>query len=245
VKKAIPCARPASKRDALFFRKDFLLDSLYVLPILFFSIVVHEVAHGWAAYRLGDPTAHDAGRLTFNPLPHIDPFGSVILPLLLVYSHSSFFIGWAKPVPVNPMNFRHLRRDDILVSAAGPFSNLLMACCCAVFYIMTVHVFGSVNSIENEFQREMVNFMKRMFEYGIPMNIFLALFNLIPVPPLDGSHVLASLLPQKIGEQYRKIGFFGIIIVIMLMRIDTFNYAIESMIQTLCIPFVLLINICT
>jgi Zn-dependent protease len=221
------------------------LDSLYVLPILLFSIVVHEVAHGWVAFHLGDSTAHDAGRLTFNPIPHIDPLGSVFLPLVLVFSHSSFFIGWAKPVPVNPMNFRHLRRDDILVSAAGPFSNIFMACCCAVFYIITVHVFGPIQFIENDFQREMADFMMRMFKYGIPMNIFLALFNLIPVPPLDGSHVLASLLPEKIGEQFRKIGFFGIILVIMLMRVDSFNDALNSIIKTLCIPFISLINICT
>ena len=221
------------------------MDSLYVLPILLFSIVVHEVAHGWVALHLGDTTARDAGRLTFNPIPHIDPIGSIAIPLLSFISAGSVFIAWAKPVPVNPANFRNFHRDDILVSIAGPFSNLLMACCCAIFYIISVHILGSMTLAEGDLQREVATFVIRMFAAGITLNIFLAIFNLIPVPPLDGSHVLSAFLPEKIGEQFRQIGFFGILIVIMLMRIGPFQHAVFSIVLTLRIPLDMLIGLLT
>jgi len=102
-------------------------DLILMLPILLFSVIVHEVAHGWMALRCGDPTARDAGRLTFNPLPHIDPFMTILLPLFLIISHSGFIIGGAKPVPVNPYNFRRGEKDNVLVSFAGPASNILLA----------------------------------------------------------------------------------------------------------------------
>jgi len=221
------------------------LDSLYILPILLFSIVVHEVAHGWVALHLGDTTARDAGRLTFNPIPHIDPIGSIAIPLLSFISAGSVFIAWAKPVPVNPANFRNFHRDDILVSIAGPFSNLLMACCCAIFYIISVHILGSMTLAEGDLQREVATFVIRMFAAGITLNIFLAIFNLIPVPPLDGSHVLSAFLPEKIGEQFRQIGFFGILIVIMLMRIGPFQHAVFSIVLTLRMPLDMLIGLLT
>jgi Zn-dependent protease len=221
------------------------LDSLYVLPILLFSIVVHEVAHGWVALRLGDSTAHDLGRLTFNPIPHIDPIGSIAIPLLSFISAGSVFIAWAKPVPVNPANFHNIRRDDILVSIAGPLSNLLMACVCSLFYIFSVHLLSWGILVENDFLREMMTFVIRMFAAGITLNIFLAVFNLIPVPPLDGSHVLSSLLPEKVSNQFRQIGFFGILIVIMLMRIPLFQHMVFSIVLTLKMPLDMLIGICT
>ena len=221
------------------------MDSLYVLPILLFSIVVHEVAHGWMALRLGDSTAHDAGRLTFNPIPHIDPIGSIVIPLLSFISVGSVFIAWAKPVPINPANFRNFRRDDILVSVAGPFSNLLMACFCSVIFILSVHILSPLMSAESVFQRDIATFVIRMFYVGITLNIFLAIFNLIPIPPLDGSHVLSVLLPEKLGEQFRQIGFFGILIVIMLMRIPSFWHAVSSIVLTLRMPLDMLIELLT
>ena len=217
--------------------KDALLDSLYILPILLFSIVVHEVAHGWMALHLGDSTARDSGRLTLNPIPHIDPIGSIVIPLLSYLSAGSVFIAWAKPVPINPANFRNFRRDDILVSVVGPFSNLLMAFCCAVSYVLAERLFGPQSLIENNLRSQIAMFLIRMFAAGITLNIFLAVFNLIPVPPLDGSHVLSSILPPEIGERYRKIGFFGILLVILLMRLDLFRNFIFTIVTTVRIPY--------
>jgi Zn-dependent protease len=218
------------------------LDSLYILPILLFSIVVHEVAHGWMALRLGDSTARDCGRLTLNPIPHIDPIGSIVIPLLSFISAGSVFIAWAKPVPINPANFRNLRKDDILVSVIGPLSNLLVEFCCAIFYILSVHLFGPLKLIDGNIQRELATFTVRMFYAGITLNIFLAVFNLIPVPPLDGSHVLSSLLPAEVGEYFRQIGFFGILIIIMLMRLEPFRNFILSIVLTIRLPYEILIN---
>ncbi|MCX6122451.1 MAG: site-2 protease family protein [Ignavibacteriales bacterium] len=218
------------------------MDSLYILPILLFSIVVHEVAHGWMALHLGDSTARDSGRLTLNPIPHIDPIGSIAIPLLSYLAAGSVFIAWAKPVPINPANFRNFRRDDILVSTIGPFSNLLVAFCCAVLYILSERFFGPLELIENSFQREIASFLIHMFAAGITLNIFLAVFNLIPVPPLDGSHVLSAILPAEIGERYRQIGFFGILLVIMLMRLDPFRNFILTVVMTVRIPYEIFIN---
>jgi|WetSurMetagenome_2_1015567.scaffolds.fasta_scaffold111917_1 Zn-dependent protease len=237
-------ARPAPMRDGLFL-KGCCVSSLYVLPILLFSIVVHEIAHGWVALRLGDSTALDAGRLTFNPIPHIDPIGSIAIPLLSFISAGSVFIAWAKPVPINPAYFRNFRRDDILVSVAGPVSNLLMACLCSILYVFSTHMFSSMMLAESDLQREIATYVVRMFAAGITLNIFLAIFNLIPVPPLDGSHVLAAFLPQKIGDQYRQIGFFGIILVIMLMRVPLFRQAVFSLVLTLRMPLDMFIRLFT
>jgi Zn-dependent protease len=235
--------RIAARRSV--FKKDVLLDSLYILPILLLSIIVHEIAHGWMALRLGDSTAHDAGRLTFNPIPHIDPIGSIAIPLLSYISTGSVFIAWAKPVPVNPAYFRNFRRDDILVSIAGPFSNLLMACFCSLFYILSVHILGSMMLTGSDLQHAIATFVIRMFAAGITLNIFLAIFNLIPIPPLDGSHVLSVLLPEKVGEQFRQIGFFGILVVIMLMRIASFQNAVFSIVLTIRMPLDMLIGLLT
>jgi Zn-dependent protease len=218
------------------------LDSLYILPILLLSIVVHEVAHGWMALQFGDSTARDSGRLTLNPIPHIDPIGSIAIPLLSYLAAGSVFIAWAKPVPINPANFRNFRRDDILVSIIGPFSNLLVAFCCAVFYIFSDRFFGPLELIESNFQRAIAAFLIHMFASGITLNIFLAVFNLIPVPPLDGSHVLSAILPAEIGERYRQIGFFGILLVIMLMRLDPFRNFILTVVMTVRIPYEIFIN---
>jgi Zn-dependent protease len=212
------------------------------LPILLFSIVVHEVAHGWMALRLGDSTARDSGRLTLNPIPHIDPIGSIAIPLLSYLAAGSVFIAWAKPVPINPANFRNFRRDDILVSIIGPFSNLVVAFFCAVFYVISERFFGPLNLIESSFQREIASFLIHMFVAGITLNIFLAIFNLIPVPPLDGSHVLSAILPAGIGERYRQIGFFGILLVIMLMRLDPFRNFIFTVVMTVRIPYEIFIR---
>ncbi len=194
------------------------------------------------ALRLGDSTARDSGRLTLNPLPHIDPIGSIAIPLLSYFAAGSVFIAWAKPVPINPANFRNFRRDDILVSIIGPFSNLLVAFFCAVFYVISERFFGPLNLIEGNFQREIAAFLIHMFAAGITLNIFLAIFNLIPVPPLDGSHVLSALLPAEIAERYRQIGFFGILLVILLMRLDLFRNFIFTVVMAVRIPYEIFIH---
>ena len=219
------------------------METLYIFPILLFSIVVHEVAHGWLALKLGDPTASDMGRLTLNPIPHIDPVGSIIVPLISYFAAGTVFIAWAKPVPINPANFRNFRRDDILVSIIGPISNLVIALLCVVLYVLTVTTFGSTDLIAAGFGREAVSFLKNMFYAGIPLNIFLAVFNLIPVPPLDGSHVVASLLPEKAANQYRQIGFAGILLIIILMRLAPVQHAVLATVHFILIPYVSLLNL--
>jgi Zn-dependent protease len=189
------------------------------------------------ALRLGDTTARDLGRLTLNPIPHIDPIGSVLVPLISLFSTGSVFIAWAKPVPVNPMMFRNPRRDDILVSTVGPFSNLIVAGVCAVLYVVSVLVIRPLANVSDGMTIEAATFVMNMFGAGITLNIFLAVFNMIPVPPLDGSHVLASLLPERLGEQYRQIGFFGIIVVIFLMRVEVVRNIMYMIVLTIRLPY--------
>lgn len=219
------------------------MEYLPIVPILLFSVIIHEIAHGWMALRLGDSTAKDRGRLTLNPIPHLDPLGSIIIPLLSLASAGTVFIAWAKPVPINPANFRNVRRDDILVSAVGPLSNLVIALACALLYAMVILGFGSVNTMNEGPVRETALFLQKMFAYGISLNVFLAVFNLIPVPPLDGSHVLASLLPPRIAMYYRRIGFAGIVAIIILMRVPFVWGSIVTIVQTVEMPYHALISL--
>lgn len=222
-----------------------MLDQLYILPVLLFSVVVHEIAHGYMALRLGDPTAKRMGRLTLNPIPHIDLVGSILVPLFSLFVAGRIFIAWAKPVPINPLNFSNFKRDDILVSIVGPLSNIVMALVCAIFFIIVQHSLFLINSFNVAVLLEMWIFLAKMFLGGIYLNIILAVFNMIPLPPLDGSHVVASFLPDNISDQYRNIGFLGIFIVIFLMRVEGFRLIFFTIIETIAFPFLLLINIFT
>ncbi|HLF15690.1 MAG TPA: site-2 protease family protein [Bacteroidota bacterium] len=218
-----------------------MLQELYILPILLFSVVVHELSHGWMALRLGDTTARDMGRLTMNPVPHIDPVGSVIVPLMSLAMSGRVFIAWAKPVPVNPANFSNPKRDDILVALVGPFSNLALALFSTIMFI----VIAKLSRLAGEGSAaadEVFRFLLRMFHGGIILNIILGLFNLIPVPPLDGSHVVASLLPRSAGEPYRRIGFFGIFILILVMQYGPFLDVFYRLVDAMMYPFDYLIN---
>jgi Zn-dependent protease len=155
--------------------------------VLIFSIVIHEFSHGWMADQLGDPTARYMGRLTLNPLPHVDFMGSIIVPLFLYLSNAGFIVGWAKPVPYNPYNLKDQKKGPALVALAGPFSNLLIAAIFGVFirilYSMNAVQYGSVISL---------------FALIVLYNVILAVFNLVPLPPLDGSKVLAAILPKPL-----------------------------------------------
>ena len=195
-----------------------------VLPVLLFSVVVHECAHAVAAERCGDPTARMLGRITLNPLPHLDPVGSVLVPLLLVITNASFFFAWAKPVPVNPRNFRNPRRDDMIVSGAGPASNFTLAAIFAVLMILALAFLpGGGHVVPGNWTISML----KLFQYGILINLILAFFNLIPIPPLDGSHILRSLLPYEAARSYDRLMPYGFIILIGLMYFGVLRFLLK------------------
>lgn len=177
------------------------------LPILF-AITVHEAAHGWVAKRLGDPTADRLGRLTLNPIKHIDPIGTVILPILMMVT-AGFAIGWAKPVPVTWENLRQPKRDMILVALAGPVSNLLMAIFWGLVIQISLHLPASVEWVSEP--------LKLMGQFGIFVNILLMVFNLLPIPPLDGGRVATGLLPGPWAWQLSRLEPYGFFIIIFLL----------------------------
>lgn len=217
------------------------MEQLAIIPILLISIIVHEVAHGLMALRLGDSTAKDLGRITLNPIPHIDLIGSIIVPLATYLTAGTVFIAWAKPVPVNPANFRQARRDDILVSVVGPVSNLVVAFACALGYVV-VSQFVLLDAMPEGVGQKTAFFFSDMMLFGISLNIYLAVFNLLPVPPLDGSHVLASLLPPAVAGQYRKIGFAGIILIVLLMQIEAVQNMVLTVVHQILLPYQQLID---
>ncbi len=182
------------------------MDPGIILKVVFviYSIILHEIAHGWVALKHGDETARDAGRLTLNPVPHIDPMGTIIFPLMQLLTAGTVFLGWAKPVPVNPLNLRPRVRGDILVSIAGVVVNLSIATLFAVLW----GVPGLVRPGSK---------LEEAVEVAIIANVALAIFNLLPIPPLDGSHVMKYLLPPDLRAQYERIGFYGTIILLVLI----------------------------
>ncbi len=180
--------------------------TIFSLVVLLFSVIIHELAHGYVAYSLGDPTAKYEGRLTLNPLKHLDPFGSVILPLLLFISGSSVLIGWAKPVPVNPYNLRDQKWGSLKVAIAGPLSNIALA----LFFGLFIRLMpGSLlNSTPGIFL---------IFSFVVQINIMLAIFNLIPIPPLDGSWILFNLIPRRFDRFSMFLQQYGLFILIFLI----------------------------
>lgn len=182
------------------------------LPPLIFAVTAHESAHGWAAKRLGDLTAHQQGRITLNPIKHIDLVGTILVPLgLYIVSFGQVTFGWAKPVPVNYSNLNRPRRDMALVAAAGPASNLIMATIWSFLIVAQAYILP-VEGSTGQWLWEMIHF-------GIWINVVLALLNLVPIPPLDGSRVLAALLPAPAAAVLDKIERFGIFIVIGLIGV--------------------------
>jgi Zn-dependent protease len=189
------------------------------------------------ALRCGDPTARNMGRITLNPIPHIDLVGSILVPLFSLFATGRIFIAWAKPVPVNPLNFRNYRRDDILVSVVGPFSNLAVAFFSAICAIILVHALSLLGGAAPSVVLDGLNFLIKMFYGGVYLNVILAVFNLIPIPPLDGSHVVASLLPEGVSARYRQIGFLGIFLIILLMRNAVFSNFFGTIVSAIALPF--------
>lgn len=181
--------------------------------MLVFAMVAHEYAHAWAAYHQGDDTAYMLGRLTLNPVPHIDPMMSVIVPAVLwIASHGAFTFGGAKPVPVNPRKYRNYRRGDIIVSGAGVATNLVLAMACAALFVVLGLVAQWAPGLTG-----MLDTAQRMFVWGIWLNVLLCFFNLIPIPPLDGSHIFYHLLPPGLGLKYRALQRFGFIPLLVLL----------------------------
>lgn len=177
-------------------------------PAILFALTVHEYAHGWVAERLGDPTARQAGRLTFNPLAHLDPIGTLMLFLV--------HFGWAKPVPVDPYNLRNPKRDMMWIALAGPVANILLAALCGQ---VLKGLFGVGMTFE---------VLIRMLYYGVLINLFLAVFNLLPIPPLDGSKILMGLLPPEQAFQFAQLERSGPLILIGVLMFDQWVYPILS-----------------
>jgi len=187
------------------------LIAIWILPVLF-AITVHEVAHGWVAKKLGDPTAMMLGRLTLNPIKHIDPIGTLLVPGLLLVFGAGFIFGWAKPVPVTWENLKHPKRDMALVAIAGPLVNLLMAFIWAMLLALAL----SITSSESAFTYPLV----LMAEAGILINLVLMLLNLLPIPPLDGGRVMIGILPGRWAWQLSRLEPYGLFILLALIFTD-------------------------
>jgi Zn-dependent protease len=184
---------------------------ILIAPVLLFSMVAHEYAHGYAALRQGDSTAYSLGRLTWNPLPHIDLFMSILLPLF-TYIAGGVIFGGAKPVPVVPRNYRNFKRGDIIVSLAGVATNFVIAILCVPLIILVGLLGGGVPVLADS-----IALIQRMLVYGILINLGLVAFNLIPIPPLDGSHVFKYLLPPAWALNYQRLGAQGLLILFLLI----------------------------
>ncbi|HEU4928228.1 MAG TPA: site-2 protease family protein [Candidatus Krumholzibacteria bacterium] len=193
---------------------DFLTAAVGLVAFIF-SVIVHENAHGLTAERFGDPTARDLGRITMNPIPHIDPIGSILLPLAAFLSGIPF-LGWAKPVPVNGANLRNPVVHGAYVAAAGPISNFLLALAAAVLWIIVGLVFKHVPGLIESGERSLY-FFNTLCSSLIMINCVLAMFNLLPVPPLDGHWILMRYLPPGPREALRSIGRWGFFILILLL----------------------------
>ena len=185
-----------------------------VISISVFTIVivVHELAHGYVAYLLGDTTAKDAGRLTLNPIAHADPVGTILLPALLIMARSPVIFGWARPVPVNPYNFADPKKGMFLTSLAGPGANFALAVIFAVLFKTGLFPPHSV--------------MWTFFLSGILISLVLGIFNLVPIPPLDGANIVASLLPEEAARSFMRLQRYGFIILIALLYLGLFDRVI-------------------
>lgn len=200
-----------------------------VLPILI-AITFHEVSHGFIANKLGDPTAKFMGRLTLNPIVHIDLVGTILMPVLLfVFTNGQFVFGYAKPVPINPMNFKNPKKDMAVSAAAGPLTNILLA----VVSQLILKIILSFGVQPAGAGSAVLIPLAMMFEYSILINIVLAVINLIPIPPLDGGRVLIGFLPHKQAVSYSRIEPYGFIIVIILLMSGIANIIIYPVISVL------------
>ncbi|MBI2597125.1 site-2 protease family protein [Candidatus Daviesbacteria bacterium] len=192
--------------------------------IMLFSVITHEVMHGLVALKFGDHTAQKMGRLTLNPIPHIDLFGTILLPILLIVSGSPILLGWAKPVPVNPLNFSNIRRGELFVAAAGILSNFILA-------IIAALIFHLLNALPQIFP----SLLGAILQFSVKINLILGIFNLFPIPPLDGSKILLSLLPFNLAKEYQRLERYGFLILLIFLMIP---FGRSTLLQTLLGYFV-------
>ncbi|MDC0983606.1 site-2 protease family protein [Candidatus Thioglobus sp.] len=195
---------------------DFQTLLIYIIPLLF-AITLHEAAHGWVASKLGDHTARMMGRVTLDPTKHIDPIGTIAIPLVLLLSSSGFIFGWAKPVPINFNALRNGKNGMIWVALAGPGANIVMAICWLFVMIIAIKMNITV--------------LIEMGRVGILVNCVLAVFNLLPIPPLDGSRVISALLPNRLAYQYNQLEQYGLYILLGLMFLGGFNYLVRPWVE--------------
>ena len=195
---------------------DFQTLLIYIIPLLF-AITLHEAAHGWTASKLGDHTARMMGRVTLDPTKHIDPIGTIAIPLVLLLSSSGFIFGWAKPVPINFNALRNGKNGMIWVALAGPGANIVMAICWLFVMIIAIKMNITV--------------LIEMGRVGILVNCVLAVFNLLPIPPLDGSRVISALLPNRLAYQYNQLEQYGLYIILGLMFLGGFNYLVRPWVE--------------
>ena len=195
---------------------DFQTLLIYIIPLLF-AITLHEAAHGWIASKLGDHTARMMGRVTLDPTKHIDPIGTIAIPLVLLLSSSGFIFGWAKPVPINFNALRNGKNGMIWVALAGPVANIVMAVCWLFVMIIAINMNIAV--------------LIEMGRIGILVNCVLAVFNLLPIPPLDGSRVISALLPNRLAFQYNQLEQYGLYILLGLMFLGGFNYLVRPWVE--------------
>jgi Zn-dependent protease len=199
---------------------NFLRQLVIWAPGLVMGVVIHEYAHGFIAYKNGDSTARNMGRLTLNPIAHIDLFGTILLPLLLILINSGIVFGYAKPVPINPGYFRNYRKGLRYTSLAGPTSNLIFAFAVGLIYGLFYFIFFRVTSgqmMSDSLGFKTFELVSQIFQGAIYINIFLAIFNFIPIPPLDGSKIVASFLPDEAMFRYLSFGRFGFIIIFLFL----------------------------
>jgi Zn-dependent protease len=204
--------------------------AVWAVPVLL-AVILHEIAHGMVANWLGDPTAKEHGRLTLNPLPHIDPFGTIALPLLLIVAHAPFLFGYARPVPVNFSRLRHPKRDMIFVAAAGPVTNLILATLSALVFRWIVHLQLPAHSASTDALVAGLTPLAMMAQRSVVVNVVLAVFNLMPILPLDGGRVLTGLLPLRQAIAFSRLERYGMLIVLMLMATNVLGQVVGPVVN--------------